>query len=99
MSNRKLDVEHTQGAATVAPALVDAHDHDVINVSGHKQELERIFDPLSTISLAITSGNVWPSLAGSIVSHIINDLQIRSTYAWQTVAIYNGGPPGLIYEL
>ena len=67
MTDWKLDVEDTHTVA-VAPPLVDALDGDVINISGHKQELERIFDPLSTISLAITSGNVWPSLAGSIVS-------------------------------
>jgi choline transport protein len=54
---------------------------DVINVSGHKQELERLFDSFSVISTAITTGNVWIALAGTIA-----------------VAIFNGGPTGIIYE-
>ncbi|KAI4197742.1 MAG: hypothetical protein LQ350_005717 [Teloschistes chrysophthalmus] len=52
-----------------------------INVSGHKQELQRNFGLLSLCGLGLTSGNVWMALGGSI-----------------TVAIYNGGPPGVIYE-
>ncbi|KAL9596654.1 MAG: hypothetical protein Q9219_005649 [cf. Caloplaca sp. 3 TL-2023] len=52
-----------------------------VNVSGHKQELQRNFGLLSLFSLGITSGNVWISLGGTI-----------------TVAIYNGGPPGILYE-
>ena len=57
---------HHQSVAQ-AVAAANAQDGDVINVSGHKQELNRIFDALSTISLAITSGNVWPALGGTIV--------------------------------
>ncbi|KAL9036768.1 MAG: hypothetical protein Q9214_005993, partial [Letrouitia sp. 1 TL-2023] len=52
-----------------------------LNVSGHKQELERNFGLLSVCSLGITSGNTWIALGGTV-----------------TVAIYNGGPPGMIYE-
>ncbi|KAL9018129.1 MAG: hypothetical protein Q9185_004536 [Variospora sp. 1 TL-2023] len=52
-----------------------------VNVSGHKQELQRNFGLLSLIGLGITSGTVWITLGGAI-----------------TVAIYNGGPPGVIYE-
>ena len=54
-------------SSAVAVALEGAHDGEIINVSGHKQEVERIFDPLSAVSLAVGSGNVWPALAGSIV--------------------------------
>ncbi len=53
-----------------------------INASGHKQELERNFHLINICGLAVTSGNTWIALGGSIV-----------------VAIYNGGPPGVIYEL
>lgn len=52
-----------------------------INASGHIQELERNFGIVSLCSLAITSGNAWIALGGTL-----------------TVAIYNGGPPGAIYE-
>ena len=50
----------------------DTKEGDIINVSGHKQELDRIFDPLSAISLAITTGNVWPALGGTVVSRLIS---------------------------
>ncbi|KAL8867155.1 MAG: hypothetical protein Q9174_005840 [Haloplaca sp. 1 TL-2023] len=52
-----------------------------LNVSGHKQELQRNFGLLSLCGLAITTGTVWLALGGAI-----------------NVAIYNGGPPGVIYE-
>lgn len=41
---------------------------EVINASGHKQELERQFSLLSICSIGITTGNVWAALGGSIVS-------------------------------
>ncbi len=52
-----------------------------INASGHRQELDRNFTLLTLCGLAISSGNDWIALGGSV-----------------TVAIYNGGPPGVIYE-
>ncbi|KAI4180261.1 MAG: hypothetical protein L6R41_007348 [Letrouitia leprolyta] len=68
-----------------SPALSSNGDAPAIevgvNVSGHKQELQRNFGLLSLIGLGITSGNVWIALGGAI-----------------SVAIYNGGPPGIIYE-
>jgi len=41
---------------------------EVLNASGHKQELERQFSLLSICSIGITTGNVWAALGGSIVS-------------------------------
>lgn len=43
---------------------------EVLNASGHKQELERQFSLLSICSIGITTGNVWAALGGSIVSAI-----------------------------
>jgi hypothetical protein len=40
---------------------------EVLNVSGHKQELDRQFSLLSICSIGITTGNVWAALGGSIV--------------------------------
>lgn len=39
-----------------------------INASGHRQELDRNFGLLSICGLAVTSGNTWLALGGSIVS-------------------------------
>ncbi|KAF2638194.1 amino acid transporter [Massarina eburnea CBS 473.64] len=60
---------------------VTAGKTDIINASGHKQELERQFNLLSICSIGITTGNTWAALGGSIV-----------------ISLYNGGPPGVIYE-
>lgn len=38
-----------------------------INASGHRQELDRNFSLLSICGLAITSGNTWIAIGGSIV--------------------------------
>lgn len=40
---------------------------EVLNASGHKQELERNFSLLSLCAIGITTGNVWAALGGSIV--------------------------------
>jgi hypothetical protein len=52
-------------------ALFEDSDHggvgEVLNASGHKQELERHFSLLSICSIGITTGNVWAALGGSIV--------------------------------
>lgn len=42
---------------------------EVLNASGHKQELERQFSLLSICSIGITTGNVWAALGGSIVCY------------------------------
>lgn len=52
---------------------LESHDDtievgEVINASGHKQQLERQFSLLSICSIGITTGNVWAALGGSIVS-------------------------------
>ena len=52
---------------------LESHDDtigvgEVVNASGHKQELERQFSLLSICSIGITTGNVWAALGGSIVS-------------------------------
>ncbi|KAI4221861.1 MAG: hypothetical protein L6R36_006588 [Xanthoria steineri] len=71
----------TKHSPTLLPNDEASASAAALNVSGHKQELQRNFNPLSLCALAITTGNVWIGLGGAI-----------------TVAIYNGGPPGVIYE-
>lgn len=38
-----------------------------INASGHRQELERNFDLLALCGVAITTGNSWVAIGGTIV--------------------------------
>lgn len=73
----------------------------VINASGHVQELERNFSLLSVCSVGICTGNTWAALGGSIVSLCSSSRTVShlANPCSQVVAIYNGGPPGVIYEL
>ncbi|KAF2484089.1 amino acid/polyamine transporter I [Neohortaea acidophila] len=59
----------------------EAQSGDIINASGHVQELRRQFSLLSLAGVGLVVGDVWPALGGSIL-----------------VALYNGGPPGVLYE-
>ncbi|KIX02489.1 uncharacterized protein Z518_08430 [Rhinocladiella mackenziei CBS 650.93] len=59
----------------------DTEVGDLINASGHVQELDRNFGLLAAAGVGLVVGNVWPAVGGSIL-----------------VAIFNGGPPGVIYE-
>lgn len=95
----KYDVEDSVGLGQVT---------DVLNASGHKQELERNFNLLSICSIGITTGNVWAALGGSIVSFhlmLFSDSPISALCLKtcadgivQVIALYNGGAPGVIYE-
>lgn len=62
-SERKLSAEK--------PVSVDVDEAagvtEVLNASGHKQELERNFSLLNLCAIGITTGNVWAALGGSIV--------------------------------
>lgn len=45
---------------------------DLINASGHVQELKRNFGLTSLAGLGLTVGCVWPALGGSILVAIFN---------------------------
>lgn len=54
----KFDSGHDRGQQQIG---------EVINASGHVQELERNFDLWSVCAVGIVVGNVWAALGGSIV--------------------------------
>ena len=71
-----------------------------INASGHRQELQRNFKLLALCGVAITTGNSWLALGGTIV-RLPSSMHAKFVSAdeVQVVGLYNGGSPGLIYEL
>ncbi|KAL8907455.1 MAG: hypothetical protein Q9171_005841 [Xanthocarpia ochracea] len=82
MEEKSTQPATTHEKSSVLSSSDDGPVNEVgLNVSGHKQELQRNFGLLSLCGLGITSGNVWIALGGAL-----------------NVAIYNGGPPGVIYE-
>lgn len=64
-------MEKSDQSKVTNPPLYDIDDNvivgEVINASGHVQELDRQFSLLSICSIGITTGNVWAVLGGSIV--------------------------------
>ena len=40
---------------------------EIVNVGGHKQELDRNFSLLSVTALGVVNGNAWAAFAGSMV--------------------------------
>lgn len=57
----------TSSSPTEGSAVVGAADDDLINASGHRQQLDRNFNLVSLCCYAITAGNSWVSLGGTIV--------------------------------
>lgn len=55
---------------------------EIVNASGHVDQLHRQYGLLSICGLALTVDNAWVALGTSLA-----------------VSIYNGGPPGVIWEL
>jgi choline transport protein len=90
-------VEPEQTSSDVSPTAPHADAH--INASGHRQELDRNFGLINICGLAVTSGNTWIAIGGSIVCSIPEPNTTSYAYRTQVTAIYNGGPPGVIYEL
>lgn len=71
-----------------SPYEADEEVGEVLNASGHKQELERQFSLLSICSIGITTGNVWAALGGSIVSLTQSTMYHHLVFA-QTVATHS----------
>lgn len=45
---------------------------ELVNASGHTQELERNFSLLSLAGVGLVVGNVWPAVGGSILVALYN---------------------------
>ena len=45
---------------------------NIINASGHAQELSRNFNLVSLAGVGLVVGNVWPAIGGSILVAIFN---------------------------
>jgi amino acid permease len=78
-----MATEHPEKTGVVDSASTEEQrsSMELVNASGHRQELQRNYSLLSICALAITTGNTWIAQGGSVA-----------------VALYNGGPSGVIYE-
>lgn len=55
---------------------------ELVNASGHVQEVDRNFGFWSICMVSLMTDNAWSAGSGALA-----------------VALYNGGPPGVLYEL
>ena len=68
MQSEKTVQDASTPAAEISPNDIDiSNGVENLNASGHKQQLERQFSLFSLSSVAITAGNQWVALGGSIV--------------------------------
>lgn len=61
--------EKTQPLET---ATEERSSEELVNPSGHKQELQRNFSLLSICAVAITTGNTWIAQGGSVTTALSN---------------------------
>ena len=96
---KTLDPEKTSGGVDSKVSTVGAQG-EVINASGHKDQLQRHYGLLATCGLALTIDNAWVALGGSIA------VSICKLFRWsadtfsllRNMILANGGPPGILYE-
>jgi hypothetical protein len=64
--------EKTKASAELAAEDSNSNQGEMVNASGHKQELERNFSLLSICAVAVTTGNTWIAQGGSVVTALGN---------------------------
>lgn len=57
---------------TLETATEERNEKELVNPSGHKQELQRNFSLLSICAVAITTGNTWIAQGGSVTTALSN---------------------------
>ena len=63
----KRPLPHDHRVSAIQVDAFDIGDGELVNASGHRQELERNFGVLSIVSVGIVTGSELPALGGSIV--------------------------------
>jgi hypothetical protein len=62
----KILEQETKGDSAEAPKTPE-----LINASGHRQELDRNFGLINIVGLGLTTGNTWIAIGGSIVRFLL----------------------------
>lgn len=67
-----MSTEYDEKTKATESAAAEDHQGELINASGHVQELERNFSLLSICAVAVTTGNTWIAQGGSVVVALSN---------------------------
>lgn len=73
-----IEAGEYKGGVDRRTSLVGEHG-EVINASGHRDQLKRQYGLLSICGLALTIDNAWVALGGSITVSICEQLPVRQT--------------------
>lgn len=74
MSDEKRNEKPQPATSAVATErLSDLSEGEIINPSGHRQEVERNFGIWSICGAGITTGSDWPAIGGSLVGPALCD--------------------------
>ena len=79
---KKEKTESPEEQLATGEQIVISLDGEVLNASGHIDQLHRQYGLLSICGLALTVDNAWVALGTSLA-----------------ISVYNGGAPGVIWEL
>lgn len=67
-----MSTEFDEKTKAVDSTAAEDPQGELINASGHVQELERNFSLLSICAIAVTTGNTWIAQGGSVVTALSN---------------------------
>ena len=67
-----MSTEIPEKSLTTESAAEEQSPGELVNASGHRQELERNFSLLSICAVAVTTGNTWIAQGGSVVTALSN---------------------------
>ncbi|KAJ5378595.1 hypothetical protein N7509_011714 [Penicillium cosmopolitanum] len=79
--------EKTKASAELAAEDSNSNQGEMVNASGHKQELERNFSLLSICAVAVTTGNTWIAQGGSVVTALGNGGLAGTIYEFIAVSM------------
>jgi hypothetical protein len=67
-----MSSEYDEKAKAADSTAAEDHSGELINASGHVQELDRNFSLLSICAIAVTTGNTWIAQGGSVTVALSN---------------------------
>ncbi|KAJ6160421.1 hypothetical protein N7470_003817 [Penicillium chermesinum] len=78
---------HTTEKVQAEPVAEEKHQGELINASGHRQEVERNFSLLSICAIAVTTGNTWIAQGGSVATALYNGGLAGCIYEFIAVSV------------
>lgn len=73
--------------ASASPSASHPNSDELVNASGHRQEVERNFSLISICAVAITTGNTWIAQGGSITTALLNGGPAGVIYEFMAVSV------------